>query len=204
MTHDEFMDTYHEGGGYYIVPELNDKVYSRNLSRRLKDINLTVESWYNKYVPNPGCSICGNPVGLHKLSRGWYVTCSAECESAAYSLRQCATNAVLWNDPEQHKNLYLRMSRSKGITHAYVYVLDLGFDVIKFGASYDPDRRAYELHGDLIDCSRLLLLEEAAELECSLAKKFPNVVPFDCVDGKHEVRSKNDLPLILEYLKDFK
>lgn len=209
MTHDEFLDKYYKDG-YYWVDQIPDEWYgkankwcfSSKLAYYLGLVGLTPEQWYSIYVPNPGCRICGNLVELHKLSRGWYVTCSPECESQAYSNRQISSCLEMWKNPENRKSLYLRMMEDKGITHSYFYILELDKDTIKFGVSYDPPRRAYELGGAIIYQSQLLPVSESALIECEVAKKFTTVSPCDCVDGNSEARYRSELHLILEFLTE--
>lgn len=202
MEHEEFIQLVSSMlDDYYWIPELDSKVYKSKLNHYLSILGLTQESWYEKYVPNPGCKICGARVELFKVSRGWYATCGEECRSKLRSFDSTKIITEQWKDPEFRRQNYLGASRSKGITHSEFYILNLGNSRIKFGVSHNVERRSDELDGDIVYRSGMLTIEESSKLELDVATKFDNVVDSDCIDGNSEVRDESDMPSILEFIK---
>lgn len=114
MNHDEFTSSMMKGAGVdteYYVPELNsgEWVGCRYLSRILNSLDLNPSSWYGRYVPNPGCSVCSYPVLLAKdrISNGWSVTCGSEsCRTTANSKSMTSRNIEYWKDPEYRERMY--------------------------------------------------------------------------------------------------
>lgn len=109
MKHSEFMGKFFDSG-YYTVPELDKVVYATRLSRELLKIGMTPETWYEKYVPNPGCIVCNTRCPMNQLSYGWNVTCGDQsCISKVqsdWSSENINTELMAsalrdkWKDPE--------------------------------------------------------------------------------------------------------
>lgn len=212
MNHKEFREQFYKDR-YYLVDGV--RVPANGLSFHLENIGQTVEDWYGKYVPNPGCIKCGKPCKMTQLNMGWNLTCgNVDCLSEIRSengkkcwqdeefVKQHSNRTVeMWNNPNHRKNFYLSNCKSLGILYSQVYICKMNNSYIKFGVSTNGAHRVRKLLGELVFCSDNLPVAIAAEIEFQIALKYPPVNPTYIGDGYNEIRDLVSLSSMVDFAK---
>lgn len=231
MTHEEFLEKYSRGNGNsseYFIEQLPDDWYgpdnkwcnATTVGRYLKKVGLTITEWYGLYVPNPGCSECGSPVELRQLLKGWYHTCSNECEylrkskvstsmmNSRWSNPEWCSHVsnlsrTQWLNPEYVRDMYISKMESLGYTQSEVYV-GTGKGYIKFGLSVEVVARIDSHDLELNYSTGMIDLRDAAQLECDIKKAFPELFYDESAgDGWTEFRHPKYLESIINFIKSW-